>query len=114
MKKQENVTHTQEKRQSIETNHKVTQVLELTKILKQLPASMFKTPRENKLIINKGTNCKFQQRNKNIKKSQMEIEKLKNSLSKIKNSLYGLNSRMEKVLKIDQKIIPTKKQREKY
>lgn len=69
---------------------------------------MFKTPRENKLI-NKGKNCKFQQRNKNIKKSQMQIAKLKNPLSKIKYSPYGINSRMEKVLKIDQKIIPTKK-----
>lgn len=74
MKKQENVTHTQEKRQSIETNHKVTQVLELTKILKQLPASMFKTPRENKLI-NKGKNCKFQQRYKKEPNANSKTEK---------------------------------------
>lgn len=37
-----------------------------------------------KYTCNKCTNWKFQQKNKNIKKSQVKIPKLKNSLSKIK------------------------------
>jgi len=50
MKKQENETHTQEKRQSIENNHKATQILKLAKILKQPPVNTLKARRENKLV----------------------------------------------------------------
>ena len=47
MKKQENDTHTQEKRQSIEANHKVTQILKLAD--KHLKAATHKHAQDKKV-----------------------------------------------------------------
>lgn len=47
MKKQENDTHTQEKRQSIEANHKVTQILKLAD--KDLKAATHKHAQDKKV-----------------------------------------------------------------
>ena len=46
LKKQENETHTQEKRQSTETNHKVTQILKLAD--KDLKAATCKYAQDKK------------------------------------------------------------------
>lgn len=50
------MTHTQEKRQSIETNHKVALILKLVeKDLKAATVHMLKRTKENTLVINEQT-----------------------------------------------------------
>lgn len=84
------------KRQSRETNYKITQILEIAdKNLKAATKSMLKMIKGNVYTCNKSTNWKFQQEIKNIK-SQVKIPKLKNSLFKMKkNHWMGLTNQNE-------------------
>lgn len=100
MKKQENIIHTQ-KKQSKETNLKMTQMLQLEeKDFKTAIINFYKDLKEDKFIMNEQI-CGLNKHIENIKTNQMEIPKLKNTISKIKNSLCGFSSRLEAVGKIN-------------
>lgn len=80
----------QEKRQTTETNPKITQAMELAdKDFKVVIITMLNKAKENMPVVNEKT----QNLNKDTtKKNQKEINKLKNIICKIKINYMGLTA----------------------
>lgn len=87
--------HGQEREQSIEVNPKVMQMLELSeRVFKELKNHVKRFSRE-KNEKHAWRDEKFQQRDTNIKKNQMEVLEMKNAMFRMKTLFYGLNNKLD-------------------